>query len=52
MLELLELELKIAMRLLGVTQLNELDGNFLHPAAPVGRSEPLSAFPFLAGLPK
>jgi glycolate oxidase len=52
MLELLELELKIAMRLLGVTQLNELDGNFLHPAAPVGRSEPLSAFPFLAGLPE
>jgi isopentenyl diphosphate isomerase/L-lactate dehydrogenase-like FMN-dependent dehydrogenase len=45
LLELLETELVVAMKLLGVTSLDELDGSYLHPALPVGRSEPLGAFP-------
>jgi glycolate oxidase len=50
MLELLETELSGAMKLLGVAKLDELDGNYLHPTVPVGRPEPLGAFPLLGSL--
>jgi isopentenyl diphosphate isomerase/L-lactate dehydrogenase-like FMN-dependent dehydrogenase len=49
MLELLETELTVAMKLLGVTTLDELDGNYLHPTVPVGAPDPLGAFPLLGG---
>jgi glycolate oxidase len=52
MLELLELELKITLKLLGVNGYAELDGNFLHPGVPVGRTEPFGTFPLLASLLK
>ena len=51
MLELLETELVVAMKLLGVTRLDELDGSCLHPTLPVARSEPLGAFPLRGGPP-
>jgi isopentenyl diphosphate isomerase/L-lactate dehydrogenase-like FMN-dependent dehydrogenase len=47
MLELLETELTIGMKLLGVAKLDELDGNFLHPTVPVLRATPLGALPLL-----
>jgi isopentenyl diphosphate isomerase/L-lactate dehydrogenase-like FMN-dependent dehydrogenase len=50
MLELLETELTVAMKLLGVTIIDELDGNYLHPTVPVGATDPLGAFPLLGGL--
>jgi hypothetical protein len=37
------------MKLLGVTKLDELDGNYLHPAVPVARPDPFGAFPLLGG---
>jgi isopentenyl diphosphate isomerase/L-lactate dehydrogenase-like FMN-dependent dehydrogenase len=50
MLELLEIEVDVAMKLLGVKTVEELDGNYLHPTVPVGRPEALGAFPLLGGL--
>ena len=47
-LELLELEMRIAMGLLGITALSELDETFLHPAPPVREPSALSALPFLS----
>ena len=52
MLELLETELHVAMKLLGVTKIEELDGNYLHPTVPVVRSDSLGAFPLLGGSSK
>ena len=46
-LELLEDEMRIAMGLMGLTRLDQLDGNFLHEAAPVREPSAISAFPFL-----
>jgi len=45
MLELLETELTVAMKLLGVTRLSELDGNFLHPTIPTALPRALGALP-------
>jgi isopentenyl diphosphate isomerase/L-lactate dehydrogenase-like FMN-dependent dehydrogenase len=50
MLELLETELSVAMKMLGATKIEELDGSFLHPTVPVGRPDVLGAFPLLGGL--
>ncbi len=47
MLELIEAEVHVAMKLLGVRQLAELDGNCLQPAVPVGRADVLGALPLL-----
>ncbi len=47
-LELLEIEMRIAMGLLGVTSLSQLDETFLHPAAPVCAPSALSALPYLS----
>ncbi len=52
MLELLETELTVGMKLLGATKLDELDGNHLHPAVPVIRPDPFGAFPLLGPLTK
>ena len=46
-LELLEEEMRIAMGLMGLTRLVQLDGSFLHEAAPVREPSAISAFPFL-----
>ena len=47
MLEILETEITVAMKLLGVNRCEELDGSYLQPAAPVGKPGLLSAFPLL-----
>ena len=47
MLELLEDEVKRCLGLLGVTALAQLDGSYLHPAAPANPPHALSAFPLL-----
>ncbi len=47
MLELIETELRVTMKLLGVNSCAELDGSYLQPAAPVRPPGPLSAFPLL-----
>jgi glycolate oxidase len=47
MLEILETELVVSMKLLGVNDVAELDGTYLQPAAPVFPSGPLSALPLL-----
>ena len=47
MLELIETEIHVAMKLLGVGRLAELDGNCLQPAANVGRTDVLGALPLL-----
>jgi isopentenyl diphosphate isomerase/L-lactate dehydrogenase-like FMN-dependent dehydrogenase len=47
MLELLETELHVAMRLLGIGRLTELDGNCLQPAAALGPADVLGALPLL-----
>ncbi len=52
MLELLETEITVGMKLLGATKLDELDGNSLHPAIPVVRPDPFGAFPLLGSLAK
>jgi glycolate oxidase len=52
MLELLEIELVTAMKLLGVASCRELDGSYLHPTLPVARPEPFGAFPLLSTLAK
>jgi glycolate oxidase len=46
-LELLEDEIRIAMGLLGVHSLGQLDASYLHPAAPVTPPHVTSAFPLL-----
>ena len=46
-LELLEEEIRIAMGLLGVHSLAQLDQSYLHPAAPVTLPHVTSAFPLL-----
>jgi isopentenyl diphosphate isomerase/L-lactate dehydrogenase-like FMN-dependent dehydrogenase len=46
MLELLEEEITIAMRLLGVVSCEELDGGYLHPVASLTRGGLKGAFPF------
>jgi isopentenyl diphosphate isomerase/L-lactate dehydrogenase-like FMN-dependent dehydrogenase len=46
-LELLEDEMRIAMGLLGVSRLDQLDGSYVHPATPVTLPHATSAFPLL-----
>jgi isopentenyl diphosphate isomerase/L-lactate dehydrogenase-like FMN-dependent dehydrogenase len=47
LLELLEIELRVNMKLIGVTRCSELDGTYLQPAAHVVQAGVLSAFPLL-----
>jgi isopentenyl diphosphate isomerase/L-lactate dehydrogenase-like FMN-dependent dehydrogenase len=47
LLELLETELRVTMKLLGVNTCAELDGTYLQPAAHVAPAGVLSAFPLL-----
>jgi isopentenyl diphosphate isomerase/L-lactate dehydrogenase-like FMN-dependent dehydrogenase len=47
LLELLDLELRVNMKLLGVTRSSEIDGTYLQPAAHVTPPGVLSAFPLL-----
>lgn len=47
LLDILERELMIDMKLLGVNKYDELDHNFLHPAAPVDPPSVVSAFPLV-----
>jgi glycolate oxidase len=51
MLELVETELNVAMKLLGVTKLADLDGNYLHPTIPTALPRVLGALPLLDRLP-
>ncbi|MBI3637274.1 MAG: alpha-hydroxy-acid oxidizing protein [Candidatus Rokubacteria bacterium] len=46
-LELIEDEIRIAMGLLGVNRLSELDGSYVHAASPVTRPHVTSAFPLI-----
>jgi glycolate oxidase len=50
MLDILEAELVVSMRLLGVRRCAELDGSYLQPAAPVMAAGELSAFPLLGSI--
>lgn len=45
--QLLEDEIRVCLGLLGAADLGQLDGAFLHPAAPVGPADVFSAFPLL-----
>jgi isopentenyl diphosphate isomerase/L-lactate dehydrogenase-like FMN-dependent dehydrogenase len=47
MLELVETELRVTMKLLGANAVAELDGTYLQPAAPMTAPGLLSAFPLL-----
>jgi glycolate oxidase len=47
MLELIETELRVTMKLLGVNRCAELDGTYLQPAPAVVAPQPLGAFPLL-----
>jgi isopentenyl diphosphate isomerase/L-lactate dehydrogenase-like FMN-dependent dehydrogenase len=47
LLEILDTELRVNMKLLGVTRVSELDGTYLQPAAHVTQAGVLSAFPLL-----
>jgi glycolate oxidase len=47
MLEILENELAVSMKLLGVNTLGDLDGTYLQPATPVAAPGALSALPLL-----
>jgi glycolate oxidase len=47
MLEILETELTVAMKLLGANTIAELDGTYLQPATPVTEPKALSALPLL-----
>ena len=47
MLEILEVEITVAMKLLGVNGVGELDGSYLQPAPPIAKPGLLSAFPLL-----
>jgi len=51
MLELVEAELNVAMKLLGASKLADLDGSFLHPTIPVAMPRALGALPQLDELP-
>jgi isopentenyl diphosphate isomerase/L-lactate dehydrogenase-like FMN-dependent dehydrogenase len=51
LLEILETELTVSMRLLGVTRCAELDGRYLQPATPMREPAALGAFPLLRGDP-
>jgi glycolate oxidase len=46
-LELLEIETRVALGLLGVKSFDELDGSYLHPATAVNPPAQFSAFPLL-----
>jgi glycolate oxidase len=46
-LELLDSEIRIAMALLGVTRLSQLNRSYVRPARPVAAADGLSAFPLL-----
>jgi glycolate oxidase len=50
MLELVEAELAVTMKLLGANTVAELDGTYLQPTSPVGPPGLLSAFPLLDSL--
>ena len=50
MLELVEAEIAVTMKLLGVNAIAELDGTYLQPTSPAGPPAPLSAFPLLGTL--
>jgi glycolate oxidase len=45
MLELMEVEVKTAMGLMGVTSLAQLDPSWVRPALPVGPGSITSAYP-------
>ena len=47
-LELLEDEIRVAMGLLGITAMSQLDETFLHDAPPLNAPSALSALPFLS----
>ncbi len=47
LVEILETELTVSMKLLGVNRCAELDGSFLHPTVPVRPPTPLGALPLL-----
>lgn len=47
MLEIIESELRVTMKLLGVNRCSELDESYLQAAAPVAVPGPFSAFPLL-----
>ena len=47
MLELLEMEIRTCLGLLGVTRYAELDESYLHAVSPVESPGPLSAFPLM-----
>jgi isopentenyl diphosphate isomerase/L-lactate dehydrogenase-like FMN-dependent dehydrogenase len=47
MLELLEAELRVSMKLLGTSTIADLDGTYLQPALPVTVPGLLSALPLL-----
>jgi glycolate oxidase len=51
MLELIEAELNVAMKLLGASKLADLDGSFLHPTIPIAMPRALGALPQLDELP-
>ncbi len=51
MLELVEAELNVSMKLLGASKLAELDGSFLHPTIPTSMPHALGALPQLDELP-
>ena len=48
-LTILEDEIKIAMGLLGVTSLDQLDPGYLAQARPVNTAHEMSAFPHIPG---
>jgi isopentenyl diphosphate isomerase/L-lactate dehydrogenase-like FMN-dependent dehydrogenase len=50
MLELIEAEIAVTMKLLGVNAFAELDGTYLQPTSAAGLPGPLSAFPLLGSL--
>jgi glycolate oxidase len=50
-LELLETEIQVAMGLLGVASLGELEASYLRPTRPVGEPSAMSAFPLLDSTP-
>ena len=52
MLEIIEAELNVAMKLLGVGKIADLDGSFLHPALPTGLPRELGALPHLDEIPR
>jgi len=51
MLEIIEAEINVAMKLLGVSELADLDGGFLHPVIPTALPSALSALPQLDEIP-